>query len=119
MIKSLARLLLQRLRQSDVIGRYGGEEFVIILPDTDLAAAVHVANNLRQAVATKDVINRTSGEKMGRITLSVGVAEYLDGETESQIIERADAALYTSKHNGRNQVAAAPTPSKKQKKESA
>ena len=50
------------------------------------------------------------GEKLGRITMSVGVAEYINGENMTDLIERADAALYTAKHNGRNQVAAAPTP---------
>ena len=68
---------------------------------------------MRKAVATKDVINRTTGEKLGRITMSVGVAEYIHGENITDLIERADAALYTAKHNGRNQVAAAPTPTGK------
>ena len=56
---------------------------------------------------------------MGRITMSVGVAEYAGDKAMEDIIERADSALYTAKHNGRNQVAAAPTPGKKQKKETA
>ena len=81
-----------------------------------MQSGVVVGNALRKAIATKDVINRTTGEKLARITMSVGVAEFAQGETISDLIERADVALYTAKHNGRNQVAAAPTPGKRQKK---
>ncbi len=100
----------------DVSARYGGEEFAIILPETDLKGGVAVAERLRKAVASKDVINRNTGEKLGSITISIGVAEFFEGEKEEELIERADAALYTAKHNGRNQVAAAPTPGKTLKK---
>ena len=97
--------------------RYGGEEFSIILPDTHLNAGVIVGNALRKSVACKDVVNRSTGETLASITMSVGVAEYAEGEELEELIERADAALYTAKHNGRNQVAAAPTPGKKQTRE--
>jgi len=117
-LRLVARTLTDGVKGRDMAARYGGEEFVIILPDTALESAIVVANNLRNAVATKDVINRNSGEKLGRITMSSGVAEYVAGEDARDLIERADAALYTAKHNGRNQVAAAPTPSaSKTKKE--
>ncbi|AGH96898.1 GGDEF domain-containing protein [Micavibrio aeruginosavorus] len=109
-LRLVARTLIEGVKGKDIAARYGGEEFAIILPDTNLTAGVAVGNNLRKAVATKDVINRTTGEKLGRITMSVGVAEYINGENMTDLIERADAALYTAKHNGRNQVAAAPTP---------
>jgi diguanylate cyclase len=112
-LRLVARTLTDGVKGRDVAARYGGEEFAIILPDTPLNAGVTVANALRKAVATKDVVNRNTGEKLGRITMSVGVAEYVSKEDPADLIERADAALYTAKHNGRNQVAAAPTPSKK------
>jgi diguanylate cyclase len=112
-LRLVARTLIEGVKGKDVAARYGGEEFVIILPDTTLPAGVAVGNSLRKAVATKDVINRSSGEKLGRITMSVGVAEFTSGEKITDLIERADAALYTAKHNGRNQVAAAPTPARK------
>ncbi|MGZ9108893.1 MAG: diguanylate cyclase [Micavibrio sp.] len=108
-LRLVARTLIEGVKGKDIAARYGGEEFVIILPDTTLSAGVAVGNSLRKAVATKDVINRSSGEKLGRITMSVGVAEFTPGEKIADLIERADAALYTAKHNGRNQVAAAPT----------
>ncbi len=118
-LRLVARTLTDGVKGRDVAARYGGEEFAIILPDTGLQAAVTVGNALRKAVATKDVVNRNTGDKLGRITMSVGCAEFAPGENLQDLIERADAALYTAKHNGRNQVAAAPTPGKKQKKEMA
>ena len=116
-LRLVARTLIEGVKGRDIAARYGGEEFGIILPETTLSAGVSVGNALRKAIATKDVINRSSGEKLGRITMSVGVAEYSPGEDVNDLIERADAALYTAKHNGRNQVAAAPTPSRKAKTE--
>ncbi len=112
-LRLVARTLTDGVKGRDIAARYGGEEFAIILPETPLDAGVHVGNTLRKVVATKDVINRNTGEKLGRITMSVGVAEFRQGENVTDLIERADAALYTAKHNGRNQVAAAPTPAKK------
>ena len=115
-LRLVARTMVDGVKGRDVAARYGGEEFGIILPETQLSAGVIVGNALRKAIATKDVINRSTGEKLARITISAGVAEYSPGEDLNELIERADAALYTAKHNGRNQVAAAPTPGKKQKK---
>lgn len=108
-LRLVARTLKDSIKGKDFAARYGGEEFAIILPDTDLTGAVIVGNALRKAVASKDVINRSTGKVLGRITMSVGVAEYVADKTVEDIIERADAALYTAKHNGRNQVAAAPS----------
>lgn len=108
-LRLVARTLKDSIKGKDFAARYGGEEFAIILPDTDLAGAVIVGNALRKAVASKDVINRSTGKVLGRITMSVGVAEYVADKTVEDIIERADAALYSAKHNGRNQVAAAPS----------
>ncbi len=118
-LRLVARTLTDGVKGRDVAARYGGEEFAIILPETGLQAGVLVGNALRKSIATKDVINRANGEKLARITMSVGVAEFVKDEEISELIERADAALYTAKHNGRNQVAAAPTPGQKQKKETA
>lgn len=116
-LRLVARTLIEGVKGRDIAARYGGEEFAIILPETELRAGVAVGENLRKALFTKDIINRSTGEKLGRITMSVGVAEYSNGEPIEDIIERADAALYTAKHNGRNQVAAAPTPGRKSRKE--
>ncbi|MCB9963998.1 MAG: diguanylate cyclase [Rhodospirillales bacterium] len=112
-LRLVAKCLTDGIKGKDIAARYGGEEFIIILPETELAAGVAVANNLRKVVANKDVINRNTGERLARITLSVGVAQHSGTETIDELIARADAALYTAKHNGRNQVAAAPTPVRK------
>lgn len=109
-LRLVGRTLIDGIKGRDFAARYGGEEFAIILPESNIMAGMAVGNSLRKAIATKDVMNRTSGEKLGRITMSVGVAESVSGETPEEMIERADSALYTAKHNGRNQVAAAPAP---------
>jgi diguanylate cyclase len=111
-LRLVARTLKDSIKGQDFAARYGGEEFSIILPDTDLSGAIIVGNMLRKAVAGKNVINRSTGKVLGRITMSVGVAEYSGEKTPEELIERADSALYTAKHNGRNQVAAAPARSK-------
>lgn len=115
-LRLVAKTLTDGIKGRDVACRYGGEEFAIILPDTGIQPGVAVGNSLRKAVATKDVINRATNEKLARITISVGVAESTPDDKVADLIGRADAALYTAKHNGRNQVATAPTPGKVQKK---
>lgn len=107
-LRLVARTLIEGVKGKDIAARYGGEEFALILPSTNINAALTVANALRKAVANKEVVNRNSGEKLGRITLSGGAAQYMAGESLDSLVDRADAALYTAKHNGRNQIAAAP-----------
>jgi diguanylate cyclase len=118
-LRLVARTLTDGVKGKDIASRYGGEEFAILLPDTHLNGGVIVGDNLRKTLATKEIVNRASGEQLGRITMSVGVAQYYAGEDIEGLIERADAALYTAKHNGRNQVAAAPTPHDLHKKKDA
>lgn len=109
-LRLVARTLTDGVKGRDLAARYGGEEFAIILPDTPVFAGVKVAEALRRSVEGKEVINRSSQENLGRITLSIGVAEYVKGESISSLIERADAALYQAKKEGRNQVKAAEAP---------
>ncbi len=109
-LRLVARTLTDGIKGKDFASRYGGEEFCILLPETNLDHGIAVAESLRKALASKEVINRSNGEPLGRITMSIGVAQHYEHESVEKLIERADSALYTAKHNGRNQVAAAPTP---------
>lgn len=109
-LKLVASALVNGIKGQDLAARMGGEEFAILLPETPLTAAVKVANNLRERIAQKEIINRTSNESMGRITISCGVAEYQPGEEIEEFIKRADDALYSAKKNGRNRVESAHNP---------
>jgi len=105
-LRLVAKTLFDGVKGRDVVARYGGEEFAILLPETDIQGAVKVGDHLRKAVAGKEIVNRNSGNKLGRITLSGGAAQFSKDENVDNLIGRADAALYSAKHNGRNQVSA-------------
>ncbi|MDR3515009.1 MAG: PleD family two-component system response regulator [Azospirillaceae bacterium] len=92
------------LRNIDLVARWGGEEFVVIMPDTDADAALVVAERLRRCVADQAFrVNAPVGEIM--VTISIGVAVAIAGETSADhLLKRADDALYRAKRNGRNQV---------------
>lgn len=94
-----ARLLDTLCRGTDVAGRFGGEEFLLILPGSRLEAAALVAERVRRAVP-----EATPREMGGRLTASLGVAEAVVGDTAETLLARADAALYRAKHNGRDRV---------------
>ena len=102
------RLVAQALKASvkglDFAARYGGEEFAVILPSTNLQAAVAVGNNIRKAVKAKELVKKSTGENLGTITMSFGAARFRIGETEEDIIGRADQCLYAAKKGGRNLV---------------
>lgn len=106
-LRLVARTFTDNVKGRDIAARYGGEEFAIILPETGLQSGLKVADILRRLVENKEVVNKANHETLGRITLSVGVAEYKPGENISDLIERADRALYRAKRNGRNRVEAA------------
>jgi diguanylate cyclase len=103
-LKLLAATLTECTKHQDTAARYGGEEFAVILPRTRLAEAAAFADKLRQRIGSKTVMNRKTGEKLGRMTVSIGVGRYEFGEPLSQLIQRTDQALYAAKRNGRDQV---------------
>jgi diguanylate cyclase len=103
-LRLVARTLVENLKGRDIIARYGGEEFVILLPQTRLQDAERVANQLRAALATKQITKRSSQEVLGVITISVGAAQYEYGEETEALIARADSGLYQAKQTGRNKV---------------
>ncbi|WP_243311849.1 diguanylate cyclase [Fundidesulfovibrio agrisoli] len=94
----LARKVGSWLRVTDVLCRYGGEEFMIVMPQTDLEGALSCSRKLSQAVATHDFgIGR-------KLTVSMGVAQHIPGETSQELIRRVDMALYDAKYSGKNTV---------------
>src|SRR6185369_5326591 len=103
-LRLVAMTLKSNIKGKDIAARYGGEEFAAILPETDLEGAVIVADNIRKAVQAKELLKRSTNEKLGRITASFGVAMFRRGDTVSTLIERADRCLYAAKHAGRNKV---------------
>jgi diguanylate cyclase len=103
-LRLVAMTLKSNIKGKDMAARYGGEEFAAILPETDLEGALIVADNIRKAVQAKELLKRSTNEKLGRITASFGVAIYRPGDTPSTLIERADRCLYAAKHAGRNRV---------------
>lgn len=88
----------------DIAARYGGEEFAVIMPDTTLDEAIMKADQIREAIRDRKLIKRSTGEKLGNITISAGVARFEKDDTMLTLIERADAALYSAKRAGRNCV---------------
>ena len=84
--------------------RYGGEEFAILVPKSELNSAKEMANKIRKIISTKSIRNKSTGQDFGKITMSFGIAQYLADESSASIIQRADQALYLAKENGRNRV---------------
>ena len=101
-IKALAHLLRQRLRKTDAIGRYGGEEFVAVLPNCGSTEALRLMEDVRQNFSE---IVFTAEEKSFQVSLSAGIASFASGVTApEQLLQHADKALYQAKAQGRNQV---------------
>lgn len=103
-LKAVAYLLQQGLRRSDVLCRWGGEEFLILLRGTHLQDAAQIAERLRQKVESHQFPLFPPFEHNGLVTVSIGGAELLPRTQIAQLIEKADNALYRAKNNGRNRV---------------
>jgi diguanylate cyclase (GGDEF)-like protein len=100
-LKALAYLLRQRLRMSDVLGRFGGDEYVVVLPDTTGTAAMEKMDDIRRNFAA---VEHDTGDGSFFTTLSCGVAEFPTALTSHELIAAADEALYRAKRGGRNRV---------------
>lgn len=103
-LRLVALAVKQNVKGQDIACRYGGEEFAILLPGTNLRQAVIVAEHIREAVMSKELIKRSTGENLGRITISVGVSTWQTGDSPHSLIARADQAMYAAKRGGRNLV---------------
>ena len=100
-LREMARRMQECFRRSDLPGRWGGEEFIALLPHTTVLAAKEVAERMRIQLA-KNPIRTSSGDI--RVTLSGGGAQLFAGDTLESLVARADAALYRAKHGGRNRI---------------
>jgi len=103
-LRLVAMSVKHNVKGKDTAARYGGEEFAVILPNTVLRAAVTVAEHIRRTVMAKELMKRSTGEHLGRMTISIGVAALRKGDTGQSLIERADTCLYAAKRHGRNRV---------------
>lgn len=104
-LRIVSQRVRNQLRGGDIIGRYGGDEFLAVLPATRLAEALAVSERMAASVRSRPL---TIGHHRLRASLSIGVAESVPGDTPATLIERADAALYASKEAGRDRVTGAP-----------
>jgi diguanylate cyclase len=109
-LRLVAMSIKQNVKGLDTAARFGGEEFAIILPGCNIRGAIQVAEQVRKAVMSRELVKRSTGENLGRVTISIGVAAFRKEDTPTTIIERADTALYAAKRGGRNMVLAETDP---------
>ena len=109
-LRFIASALQAHARPDFLVSRYGGEEFAMIMPRVAARAAAQTAETLRAAIQAKRLRRRSTNEDLGQVTVSIGIARLQPGDTPQGLVERADACLYASKRNGRNQVTTDATP---------
>jgi diguanylate cyclase len=103
-LRMVAATIKDSIKGKDMAARIGGEEFSILLPDTPFDGAMKLANDMRLSFERLDLKKKSTGESLGKITLSFGVAKYKTNEATEDFVNRADKALYKSKNTGRNKV---------------
>jgi diguanylate cyclase len=103
-LRRVAETLVECVKGRDHTARYGGEEFVVLLPGTPVQGAYVVAEEIRKTIMAKKVTRKSTGQVLGQITLSLGIAQLRKGETGREMMARADAALYVAKNGGRNRT---------------
>ena len=103
-LRLVASCLSENVKGRDIAARYGGEEFGVVLRGTALKDAIHVAEQIRRAVEARRLIKKSTGDILGTITISIGVAQFTADEKAEATVRRADACLYGAKQSGRNLV---------------
>ena len=103
-LKELAKILKKHLRQNDIPIRFNREEFMALLPETQLNGAMAAAGKIQNILRSKEWLIKGSGENIGRITVSMGVAVHEENDTEDSLIQRANQALKMAKTTGRNRI---------------
>lgn len=106
-IRAVASVIKENVKGRDTAARFGGEEFIILLPDTTLQGAHALAEQIRHAIERVRIKRGNHDETAARVTLSIGVARHQPAEMPTSLIERADKALYAAKQGGRNRVSLA------------
>ena len=98
-LKELSSIILEDIRESDIFGRWGGEEFMLLLPKLNKIEALGVADKI------KDLISTHNFEKVSKVTVSIGVSTYSNNDTKEKLLKKVDEALYKAKGDGRNSIA--------------
>jgi diguanylate cyclase len=106
-LRLVAGQIRRQVREDDVVARFGGEEFAVLLPNLDAPHAAAVAERVRAAIASRRLRTRETGRDLGQVTVSIGVGSYNPGESLEAFFGRVDAALYAAKRGGRNRVVVA------------
>jgi len=103
-IKAIADIMKGQVKGKDFLARFGGEEFIVVLPNTELKGAITVAESIRKAVEACRIVRQKTGEPIRQVTISIGVTRFIRDEDIKDAIARADYALYQAKEKGRNRV---------------
>lgn len=103
-LRKISEILAALSQQGSFVSRHGGEEFVVLFPNTDLAEAVDKLDRAREEISSKELRNRDDGSLIGRISFSAGIADITQFENPRDGLKAADAALYRAKEQGKNQV---------------
>ncbi|BBI98925.1 GGDEF domain-containing protein [Ferrigenium kumadai] len=103
-ISAVANTLKSKVKGQDAVARLGGEEFAVLLPETNLAGALVVAEHIRQSIESGKIRRVDGNDQIGGITISIGVAAHAKGGGLVELMNRADKALYVSKQSGRNRA---------------
>jgi diguanylate cyclase len=105
-LRLVANCLSENVKGRDTAARYGGEEFAVIVRQAGLAGAVRLADQIRSTVEGKKLVKKSTGDILGTITISIGVAQLAPADSAELLVQRADLCLYRAKNTGRNRVVA-------------
>ena len=103
-LRLVAVAMRENVDAKSTLARFGGEEFAVILPRTDMAIAYASAEKIRRNVLARELLKRSTGESLGKVTISLGVAALRPGDTATSLLERADLCMYRAKRAGRNRT---------------
>jgi diguanylate cyclase len=103
-LRLVSMTMREQVKSKATLARFGGEEFGIILPETELADARSIAEDIRRSVLSRELVKRSTGESLGKITVSIGVAAFRQAELVTTFLERADQCMYVAKRTGRNRT---------------